>query len=437
MKEYEVLFQEVGYHARKATMDLISMDSERKNEVLLAMAHALEENMDAILEANQKDVALAEQHGIRTVMVDRLALSDTRLYAMAEGIRQVAQLPDPIGHVMSHIEPSNGLSIDKVSVPLGVILMIYEARPNVTIDAASLAFKSSNAIILRGGKEAIHTNTFLVNLLRLVLESYNISPNVIQLVSVTDRQAVPVLLRQTKYIDVVIPRGSAALIRTVIDESKIPVLETGAGVCHTYVDASANIEMAMDIILNAKVQRPSVCNAMETLLIHQDIIEELIYALFPKLWDKGVELRVDSQISDYASYAWNEYIETHEEELLQSQYLCEAREEDWDLEYNDLILAVKMVESVEEAIEHINQHGTKHSECIVTEDMSQAQLFMKYVDASTIYHNASTRFTDGFEFGFGAEIGISTQKLHARGPMGLQELTSYKYLVYGEGQVRT
>ena len=351
-------------------------------------------------------------------MLDRLLLSKERINQMAEGVRQVSLLPSPVGTILETINRPNGLHIEKRAVPFGVIGIIFEARPNVTVDAGALCFKTANATILRGGKEAYRTNRVIVSIMQDVLEANDLPRAAIQLVEVLDREAVSVLLQQRRYIDVVIPRGGAGLIQRVVRDSMIPVIETGSGVCHTYVDAEANIDMAVDIAVNAKVQRPSVCNSMETLLVHKSIAPKFLLALDHKLEPHHVTIHGTPDV-------------------LQIVKGIAVDEHSFSTEYNDLDLNVAIVSSVDEAISHINQYTTHHSEAIVTDNMKTAQHFMNLIDCSTVYHNASTRFTDGFEFGFGAEIGISTQKLHARGPMGLHALTSYKYFVFGTGQIRS
>ena len=364
-------------------------------------------------------MAQAGDYNLPQIMYDRLRLTKERIEQMALGVRELVDLEDPIGEVMESSTRPNGMEITKVRVPLGVIAMFYEARPNVTVDAAALCMKTGNAVILRGGKEAFHTNECLVNLLRDALTEVNLPADAVELVTVTDRAAVSDLLRQREYIDVVIPRGGAGLIKRIVEESRIPVIETGSGVVHVYVDKDCDEAKIVPIVVNAKVQRPSVCNSAETLLIHEAVAPKLLPIIEDALMAKQVELR-----GDEASRAIVKDIKAAEESA-------------WSTEYNDLIMNVKVVPSVEAAIAHINHYGTKHSECIITENKEAAQAFLQQVDASTVYVNVSTRFTDGFEFGLGAEIGISTQKLHARGPMGLLALTSYKYYVQGDGQIRS
>lgn len=417
METYE-LVKSKAQAAKKAAAKLAVTGTAVKNKALLAMAAALENSCAEILAANARDIEAARAKGMRSSMLDRLQLTEARIAGMADGLRQVAALPDPVGNVVDGKTLPNGLQITKVSVPLGVIGIIYEARPNVTADAAGLCLKSGNAVILKGGSEAMESNKAVASVLAQAAEAAGLPAGAIQFIDISDRQAVSDLIHLNGLVDVVIPRGGAGLIKTVVMNATVPVIETGAGVCHTYVDASADVEMAVNIAFNAKVQRPSVCNAMETLLVHHRIAERFLPAMLEKYKAAGVEIRGDAgvQAMDGA--------------------VVPASEEDWATEYGDLRLSVKIVASIEEAMEHIARYGTGHSECIVTNDYSQAQLFQKTVDAAAVYVNASTRFTDGNEFGFGAEIGISTQKLHARGPMALPELTSTKYLICGSGQVR-
>lgn len=417
METYE-LVESKAQAAKKAAAKLAVTETAVKNKALLAMAAALENGCAEILAANARDMEAARAKGMRSSMLDRLQLTEARIAGMADGLRQVAALPDPVGNVVDGKTLPNGLQITKMRVPLGVIGIIYEARPNVTADAAGLCLKSGNAVILKGGSEAMESNKAVAYVLAQAAEAAGLPGGAIQFIDTSDRQAVSDLIHLNGLVDVVIPRGGAGLIKTVVMNATVPVIETGAGVCHTYVDASADVEMAVKIAFNAKVQRPSVCNAMETLLVHRDIAERFLPAMLAQYKAAGVEIRGDAgvQAMDGA--------------------VVPASEEDWSTEYGDLRLSVKIVASIEEAMEHIAHYGTGHSECIVTNDYSQAQLFQKTVDAAAVYVNASTRFTDGNEFGFGAEIGISTQKLHARGPMALPELTSTKYLICGSGQVR-
>lgn len=404
--------------AKKAAAKLAVTSTDIKNKALLAMAQALLEHQQEILTANSCDMQQAAAKGMKSSMLDRLKLTAERIEGMADGLRQVAALPDPVGNVLDGKTLPNGLSITKVRVPIGVIGIIYEARPNVTADAAGLCLKSGNAVILKGGSEAMESNRTVAAVLSEAAVKTGMPEGAIQFIDTTDRQAVQNLIHMNGLVDVVIPRGGAGLIKMVVMNATVPVIETGAGVCHTYVDASADVDMAVKIAYNAKVQRPSVCNAMETLLVHKDIAAKFIPAMLKKYAEAEVEIRGDAAVQAFDSR------------------VVPATAEDWSTEYGDLRLSVKIVASIEEAMEHIARFGTGHSECIVTNDYSQAQLFQKTVDAAAVYVNASTRFTDGNEFGFGAEIGISTQKLHARGPMALPELTSTKYLICGNGQVR-
>lgn len=417
METYE-LVKSKAMAAKKAAAKLAVINTAVKNKALLAMAEALEKGQEAILAANALDMERAEAKGMKSSMLDRLKLTPERISGMADGLRQVAGLPDPVGNVVGGSTLANGLRVTKVRVPLGVIGIIYEARPNVTADAAGLCLKSGNAVILKGGSEAMESNKAVADILSAAAEEQGMPVGCIQFIDTSDRQAVSDLIHMNGLVDVVIPRGGAGLIKMVVMNATVPVIETGAGVCHTYVDANADIPMAVKICLNAKVQRPSVCNAMETLLVHKDIAPKFLPPMLEAYFEAGVEIRGDEGVQAY------------------SEKVVPATAEDWAAEYGDLRLSVKLVDSVEEAMEHIAAYGTGHSECIVTEDYAKAQLFQLSVDAAAVYVNASTRFTDGNEFGFGAEIGISTQKLHARGPMALPELTSTKYLICGNGQVR-
>lgn len=406
-----------GKTAKTAARKLATLPSACKDKALRAMADGLQHHAAQILSANEQDMENGRAKGLPAPLLDRLLLTEERIAAMADGLRQIAQLPDPVGGGLGAQQRPNGLRIHKVRVPLGVIGIIYEARPNVTVDAAGLCLKSGNAALLRGGSEAIHSNLAIGRVLAKTLEDCGLPAGCIQLVENTDRQAVLQMLRLNRYIDVVIPRGGAGLIRTVVENSTVPVIETGTGICHTYVDSGADLAMAQRIILNAKASRPGVCNALETLLVHRNAAAELLPSLLPALKAANVEVRGCSKTLAYGAE-------------------IAATEEDWATEYLDYILSVKIVDGLDEAIEHIDAYSTRHSEAIVTRDYAAAQRFLQEVDAAAVYVNASTRFTDGGEFGFGAEIGISTQKLHARGPMGLAELTSYKYLIYGDGQIR-
>lgn len=409
---------EQAQRAKASSYELLTTDTKARDGALLAMADALEANADAILAANERDLAAARAAGRREALLDRLALSPARIAGMAGGLRKVAALPDPVGGADYAVRRPNGLSIEKRRVPIGVVGIIYEARPNVTADAAGLCLKSANACLLRGGSEAIHTNSAVVDCLSAAAAAF-VPADAVQLVRDTSRETAAEMMRLNGYLDVLIPRGGAGLIRSVVQTATVPAIETGAGVCHTYVDAAADIPMAAAIVANAKCSRPSVCNACETLLVHRDIAARALPAIAVALEAAhATELRGCPQTCAILPQA------------------LPATEEDWSAEYGDYILSVRVVDGVEEAIRHINRYGTHHSECIVTEHLPTAERFLNAVDAAAVYVNASTRFTDGEEFGFGAEIGISTQKLHARGPMGLHELTSVKYVVRGAGQVR-
>lgn len=404
--------------AKKASQNLATLSSLEKNKALLTMAHALEIKTPIILEENNIDMENGRQKGLSASLLDRLLLTTERIAQMAEGLRQIANLNDPIGNgIMSHRRP-NGLDIRCIRVPLGLVGIVYEARPNVTADAIGLCLKSGNAVILRGGSEAIHSNKILASILAEAAYSAGIPHGAIQFVSITEHSAVDVMMRLNKYIDVIIPRGGAGLIKRVVENSTVPVIETGIGICHVFVDEFADLNLATKIILNAKTSRPAVCNAIETVLIDQKIATEYLPALCSKLTEAKVEIRGCEKC------------------LAICPELKAATKEDWSTEYGDLIISIKIVENIDEAISHINTYGSGHSEAIITTNYNNALKFQKLVDAAAVYVNASTRFTDGNEFGFGAEIGISTQKLHARGPMGLEALTTMKYLIYGEGQIR-
>lgn len=411
--------QEMGRRAKEASRSLGAMSSQRKNEALGAIAARLEAEAESILEANRLDMEAAKLAGMSPSLQDRLLLTEERIYAIARSVREVARFPDPVGKVLSGGVNPNGMRVRKVSVPLGVVGMIFEARPNVTVDSAVLCLKSSNACILRGGKEAIRTATRLEEVMRGALEQAGVPADCIQLVKDISRNSAAEMMRLNQYLDVLIPRGGAGLIRSVVENATVPVIETGTGNCHVYVDASADLEMACRIVDNAKTSRPSVCNAIENVLIHRDVAEMFLPMMKKALDQHQVQLRG-----------------CPETVRILGDCVIPASPEDYDTEFLDYILAVKIVGSAKEAIEHINLHGTGHSECIVTRDYENSQRFVSEVDAAAVYVNASTRFTDGGEFGLGAEIGISTQKLHARGPMGVEELTSYKYIVEGDGQIR-
>jgi glutamate-5-semialdehyde dehydrogenase len=409
---------EVASLAKSAARKMSIMDTNTKNKALIAMADALIENADIILEANSKDVQLGKEKGLSQSLIDRLSLDKKRIDAMAKGLREVAALDDPIGEVIKMWKRPNNLKIGQIRVPLGVIGMIYEARPNVTVDAAALCIKSGNTVILKGGSEAINSNITIAKIISESAENAGLPKGAINLIEVTDREAVNIMMKLNEYIDVLIPRGGAGLINAVVKNSTVPVIQTGVGICHIYVDESADLDNAVDIIVNAKTQRPAVCNAMETLLVNKNVAEEFLPKLEQKLTSLGVELRGCKKVQSII------------------KNVKPATEEDWATEYLDLTLSIKVVYSLDEALDHIYKYGTKHSEAILTNNYTNSQRFLNEVDAAAVYVNASTRFTDGGAFGFGAEIGISTQKLHARGPMGLKELTSSKYIIYGEGQIR-
>ncbi len=404
--------------ASRSIREWQQLDGSIRTKVIQAMADKLEENTAKILAANQLDTELAVTNGISKALLDRLTLTHERIAGMAQGLRDVSKLPDPIGQVITGVLLPNGLKIEKVRVPIGVIGMIYEARPNVTADAAGLCLKAGNAVILRGGSEAINSNCIIVQVLREALVEHELSPEILQVIENTDRQEVRQMMRLNQYIDVIIPRGGTGLIEMVLQNSTVAVIETGVGNCHIYVDETADLQSAVEIIKNAKVQRPGVCNAVETVLVNQTIAQSFLPRLYQALTAEGVTIRGCKLTKSIIK----------EIDL--------ADEDDWKTEYLDLILAVKTVSTTAEALEHIDRYGSKHSEAIITESYQNAQEFLKNVDAAAVYVNASTRFTDGAQFGMGAEIGISTQKLHARGPMGLNELTTFKYMVYGSGNIR-
>lgn len=415
IKEY---LDTLGRQAIDAKQLLQSLTTTQKNQALEQAAASLIDKQDRLLAANEKDYQKAKEAGMAEGLLDRLKLSADRIEAMAQGLRQIASLPDPIGEVMECFDRPNGLHIKKVRVPMGVVGIIYEARPNVTADAFGLCFKTSNAVILKGGRDAFYSNQAITEVIQEALEKEGISQHALQLIAHNDREVTTAFMQLKEYVDVLIPRGGAGLIRSVVENSTIPVIETGTGNCHIYIDEEADLEKAVPIILNAKTQRIGVCNACESLLVHRKIAQKILPALGRALQEKQVEIRGDQTVLDQIPGA------------------CPATEEDYGREYLDLILSVKTVDSLEEAIAHINHYNTGHSDAILTENKAHAEKFLREVDSACVYVNASTRFTDGFEFGFGAEIGISTQKLHARGPMGLQELTSYKYQIIGNGQIR-
>lgn len=410
--------EEKGALAREASFNLVRTDTATKDAALEAIAAALEEKSDEIIAANKIDIENARKNGTREAMIDRLTLTKERISDIAEGVRQAKALRDPIGEVIDAWERPNGLKIEKRRVPMGVIAIIYEARPNVTVDAAALCLKTSNACILRGGSEAINSNKALMKIMQDAAYGAGVPEGALNIIEDTSRETATGLMKLNGYVDLLIPRGGKGLIKSVVDNATVPIVETAAGNCHVYVDKDADLDMAEKIVMNAKVQRPSVCNSAETLIVDKQIADKFLPRIFDALKEKNVEIRADK-------IAKNIYGD-----------VFEASEEDFYTEYNDYIIAVKVADGADEAIAHINKYNTKHSEAIVTENSETAQKFLNEVDAAAVYVNASTRFTDGFEFGFGAEIGISTQKMHARGPMGLEALTSLKYNIYGDGQVR-
>jgi glutamate-5-semialdehyde dehydrogenase len=404
--------------AKAAAAELGVASSEVKNAALTAMIRQLESRKSEIVAANAKDIEAARARGTKENLIDRLTLTEKRIVDMQEGLAQVRSLPDPIGEVLGGFRRPNGLLITKTRVPIGVIGIIYESRPNVTVDAAALTVKSGNAVVLRGGSESIHSNIALASALRAALEEVGLPADSVTLIETTDREAVKRLMTLNGVIDCLIPRGGASLIQSVVKNSTVPVIETGAGNCHVYIDKGANLEKAVSLTVNSKTQRTSVCNSAESLLVHKDAAQSILPAVGEALRDKGVELRGDKAACSILPYA------------------IPAVDSDWAEEYNALIMSVKVVDSIDEAIAHINKYGTHHSDTIITEDYNASEKFVAGVDSAAVYVNVSTRFTDGFEFGFGAEIGISNQKLHARGPMGLPELTTYKYIIRGDGQIR-
>lgn len=407
-----------GKLAKKAGYILSKTSSGEKNKVLSRSADLLIERKDEIIDANKQDMANAKENGVKGALLDRLLLTGERIEGMADGLRQIEALDDPIGEVLWMKKRPNGLQVGQRRVPMGVIGIIYEARPNVTVDAFGLCLKTGNAVILRGGKEAIHSNIAVVTILQDALKQCELPKEAVQLVENTSRDSAVALMKLNDYLDLLIPRGGAGLIQAVVNNSTVPVIETGVGNCHIFVDEYADLEKAVAIAYNAKTQRPGVCNAAESLLVHKSVAEEFLPKVCQKLKDGNVEIRGDEVVNRLIPYS------------------KQATDEDWGKEYLDYIISIKTIDSVSDAIDHINQYGTMHSECIVTENYTNSQRFLEEVDAAAVYVNASTRFTDGMEFGFGAEIGISTQKLHARGPMGLKELTSTKYIVYGNGQIK-
>jgi glutamate-5-semialdehyde dehydrogenase len=404
--------------AKEAARRLAYLPTDVKDAALVAMAEALLRHTDAILEANEVDLRAGRERGLSRALIDRLLLTPERIQDMAEGLRVLTSLPDPVGEVVAMWTRPNGLMIGQMRVPLGVVGIIYEARPNVTVDAAGLCLKAGNAVLLRGGSEAINSNRAITEVIAGAAVRAGLPEGAIQLIEVTDRAAVNVMLRLNEYLDVLIPRGGAELIRTVVENATVPVIETGVGNCHVYVDDEADLAMAREIVINAKCQRPGVCNAMETLLVHEKVAPQFLPEMLETLRQMGVEIRGCPVTRELVPW------------------VNPATEEDWATEYLDLILAVRVVKDLDEALDHIFRYGTKHSEAIITNNYQKSWRFLKEVDAAAVYVNTSTRFTDGYQYGFGAEIGISTQKLHARGPMGLKELTTLKYIVFGNGQVR-
>ena len=408
---------EIGYLAKEAAVGVAKLSTPMKNEILLKSAQALLKNANEILTANKEDVENAIEKGVRGAFIDRLTLDEKRIEGMADGLRQVASLPDPIGEVISMNTLDNGLIVGKKRVPMGVIGIIFEARPNVTADAYGLCLKAGSAVILRGGKEALKTNMAIVNTFRSALSGLGYTKDIVQILEDTSRETAKEMMQLNKFIDVLIPRGGSGLIQSVVQNSTVPVIETGTGNCHVFVDETGDLENAVDIVINAKTQRPGVCNACESLLVHENVADKFIPMVTKALLEKKVEIRGDEQ-------------------FLKEKGVIPATEEDWGQEYEDYIISARVIKDVDEAISLIRKYSTHHSECIVTQDYTNAQKFLDEVDSACVYINASTRFTDGQEFGLGAEIGISTQKLHARGPMGLKEITTTKYIIYGSGQIR-
>lgn len=409
---------EKGKAAKAAAYRMATLSTDQKNKALCEMAEALRRESAFLLEENALDIQAGQENGMREGLIDRLRLTEDRIEGMAEGLLQVAALPDPVGEMIEQTKRPNGLRIGKVRVPMGVIGIIYEARPNVTADAAALCIKAGNAVILRGGKEAARSNRAIMKVMQKAAYDAGLPEGCMNLVEDTTRESANALMRLNQYVDVIIPRGGAGLIRAVVENATVPAIETGTGNCHVYVDANADLEMAKNIVINAKTQRPSVCNAEEKLLVHTAVADRFLPVIIQALTEKGVEIVGDEKVCAVYPKA------------------VPATEEDWGEEYLDLKIGIKVVDSLEAAIAHINRYNSRHSEAIVTESYSSAQKFLDEIDAAAVYVNASTRFTDGFEFGFGAEIGISTQKMHARGPMGLRELTTSKYVIYGNGQIR-
>ena len=419
-QEIKNVILEMGARARAAAHALTILSADKKNEILRAMAASMREQEGSILEANAQDITAGEANGLNTAMLDRLRLNHDRIEAIATGIEEVAALADPVGEVLTEWTRPNGIRFEQIRVPIGVIGIIYESRPNVTSDAAVLCLKSGNATILRGGSEAIHSNKAIAAALQSGGEKAGLPANAIQLIPFTDRESVSVMASMDQWLDVIIPRGGKGLIETVVSLARMPVIKHYDGICHTYIDKHAQMGMAVDIADDAKTHKPGVCNALETLLVHRDVAADFLPQIAVVYKSKGVEMRGDESVL----------------KILGSDALA-ATQEDWDTEYLDLIISIKVVDSMAEAVDHINTHSSRHSDCIVTSDGDRAQLFMTQVDSACVFHNVSTRFSDGAEFGFGAEIGISTDKLHARGPMALRELTSYQYRIRGDGQIRS
>jgi glutamate-5-semialdehyde dehydrogenase len=420
MVEIEAQVLETAKAAKKAAAKLANVSSDIKNAALLIMANNLLEKSEELKEANRRDLEAAREKGLSQALIDRLTLTDKRIDEMADGLRQIAALPDPVGEITRMWRRPNGLIIGRMRVPIGVVGVIYESRPNVTADAAGLCVKSGNAVILRGGSEAINSNLAIAGILEDAARAAGLPENCIQIIKTTDRKAVMAMLKLDEYIDLIIPRGGKGLIRTVVENSSIPVVRHEDGICHVYVDESADVEMAVNICFNAKVQRPATCNAMETMLVHSKIAPDFLRKMCAKFLEAGVELRGCERTREICS----------------DLNIKPANEVDWYTEYLDLILSIKVVDGLDEAIDHIMTYGSHHSDAIVTENYENAQRFINEVDSAAVYVNASTRFTDGYQFGLGAEMGISTQKLHCRGPMGLEDLTTQKYIIYGNGQVR-
>lgn len=422
---------EICKNAKEVSRQIGTLDTNTKNKALLAVADALVAQADAITQANAKDLAQAKANHMPKGLMDRLMLNRERMEQIAEGLRKVADLEDPIGEVLSMKKRPNGLMIGKKRVPLGVVGMIYEARPNVTVDAFGLCFKTGNAVILKGGSDAIHSNIAIVSVIQKALLEAGVPKEAVLLIEDTKRETAAEFMKMSDYVDVLIPRGGTGLIKAVVNQATIPVIETGTGNCHIYVDETADIDMAINIIHNAKTQRIGVCNACESLVIHENIADELMPRLVRVLQESGVEVHADEKCKAAALRE-----RTKDSKPVRTELIKPATEEDWGTEYLDYVISAKTVSSIDEAIAHINRYNTGHSEAIVTNDYAHAEQFLNEIDAACVYVNASTRFSDGFEFGFGAEIGISTQKLHARGPMGLEALTSTKYIIYGNGQIR-